>query len=192
VAEFVLDACVAISWCFPGDPTEDTAYSRFVLQKWVDHDALVPEIWAFEIANSIFVSHNKRQRINEQQIVEYLAPLKRLPIRIETSSKESNLGLEKLARRLNVAAYDAAYLALALRQGLPLATTDQLMRQKALELGSHNPLVNALSRRGQIPRTQQIPITHNCCRRHQHQQREKDQHLSPPAHAAPLMQRNSP
>jgi hypothetical protein len=65
MADFVLDASVAISWCFPGDPTEDTPYSRIVLRKLIVQDAVVPEIWAFEIANNIFVSCNKRKRIDE-------------------------------------------------------------------------------------------------------------------------------
>jgi hypothetical protein len=63
MAEFVLDSSVAISWCFPGDPSEDTPYSRAVLQDLVTRDAIVPELWAFEIANNIFVSHNRRKRI---------------------------------------------------------------------------------------------------------------------------------
>jgi hypothetical protein len=46
-------ASVAISWCFPGDPTEDTPYSRRVLKELVANDAIVPEIWAFEIVNNI-------------------------------------------------------------------------------------------------------------------------------------------
>jgi hypothetical protein len=71
MAEFVLDASVAISWCFPGDPSEDTPYSRRILNELLVRDALVSEIWAFEIANNIFVSHRKR-RITEQQIAEYL------------------------------------------------------------------------------------------------------------------------
>ena len=50
MAAFVLDASVAISWCFPGDPTEDTPYSRRVLSELAVNDAIVPEIWAFEIA----------------------------------------------------------------------------------------------------------------------------------------------
>jgi hypothetical protein len=66
MATFVLDASVAVSWCFPGDPTEDTPYSRRVLKELVANDAIVPEIWAFEIANSIFVSFSKRGRISEQ------------------------------------------------------------------------------------------------------------------------------
>lgn len=84
MAVFVLDASVAVSWCFPGDPVEDTAYSRRVLKQLASSDALVPEIWAFEIANAIFVSHAKRKRITEQQIGEYLTLLKALPIRVES------------------------------------------------------------------------------------------------------------
>jgi hypothetical protein len=42
--EFVLDASVAISWYFPGDPAEDTPYSRYILQELVVRDAIVPEL----------------------------------------------------------------------------------------------------------------------------------------------------
>ena len=110
---FILDASVAISWCFPGDPTEDTPYSRQILTELASNDAVVPEIWAFEIANAIFVSRNKRKRINEQQIREYLNLLRALPIRVEPRNLWANVGLESLARRHGIAAYDAAYLDLA-------------------------------------------------------------------------------
>jgi len=53
MAAFVLDASVAISWRFPGDPIEDTPYSKRILEELASNDAVVPEIWAFEIANSI-------------------------------------------------------------------------------------------------------------------------------------------
>lgn len=72
MATFALDASVAISWRFPGDPTEDPPYSRRVLKELISNDAIVPEIWAFEIANNTFVSYSRRKRISEQQIVEYL------------------------------------------------------------------------------------------------------------------------
>jgi len=71
MGEIVLDASVAISWCFPSDPTENTPYTRRILNELAVSDAVVPEIWAFEIANSIFVSHNKRNRITERQIHEH-------------------------------------------------------------------------------------------------------------------------
>ncbi|MFI5095836.1 MAG: type II toxin-antitoxin system VapC family toxin [Candidatus Acidiferrales bacterium] len=83
MAEFVLDASVAFSWCFPGDPTEDTPYSRRILSKLATDDALVPEIWAFEFANIIFIAFNRRKRISQKQIDEYLIRLKALPIRVE-------------------------------------------------------------------------------------------------------------
>jgi len=135
MAEFILDASVAISWCFPGDPAEDTPYSRRILRELIVNDAIVPEIWAFEIANSIFVSHNKRRRINEQQVAEYLTLLKALPIRVESRPLWSNVELEAFARRWDLAAYDAAYLAMALQRDLPLATADGVLKEKARAAG---------------------------------------------------------
>lgn len=106
-------------WCFPGDPSEDTPYSRRVLSFLANHDAVVPEIWAFEVANTIFVSYSKRQRITEAQIREFLALLKALPIRVQAESVWSNVALEGLCRRHNLTAYDVAYLELARRARLP-------------------------------------------------------------------------
>jgi hypothetical protein len=84
VAEFILDASVAFSWCFPGDPAEDTPYSRRILSRLATDDAVVAEIWAFEIANIIiFAAFNKRKRITQKQIDEYWMRLKALPIRVE-------------------------------------------------------------------------------------------------------------
>jgi predicted nucleic acid-binding protein len=120
----VLDASVAFSWRFPGDPAENTPYSRLVLARLADLDAIVPEVWALEIANGIFVSFNRRKRITAPQIREYLGLLKDLSIRVERQEMWANLDLESSARRWNLAAYDAAYLVLAFRHNCPLATTD--------------------------------------------------------------------
>jgi predicted nucleic acid-binding protein len=131
MAEFVLDASVAFSWCFPGDPAEDTPYSRRILSKLAVDDAIVPEIWAFEIANIIFVAFNKRKRINQKQIDEYLIRLQDLPIRVELNDVWANIALEAKARKWNLPAYDAAYVDLALRKKLPLATSDDDLRKTA-------------------------------------------------------------
>jgi len=128
---FVVDASIAVSWCFPGDPDEDTRYSRQVLALLATSDAIVPEIWAFEVANSIFVSFKKRKRITERQIEEYLERLKQLPISVEPRGIWSNVELEAPARRWNLSAYDAAYLDPALRKGMPLATIDHDLKKAA-------------------------------------------------------------
>jgi hypothetical protein len=70
---------------FPGDPAEDTPYSKNVLKRLAVWDAVVPEIWAFEIANSNFVSCSRRMRITEQQVREYRDLLKACPF--ESSHK---------------------------------------------------------------------------------------------------------
>jgi predicted nucleic acid-binding protein len=135
MAWFVLDASVAISWCFPGDPSEDTRYSRMILARLAVDEAVVPEIWAFEIANSIFVSYSRRKRINEEQIREFTDLLKTLPIRVESQGWKENIELESIARRREIAAYDAAYLALAARANRPLATADAFLREAAIAEG---------------------------------------------------------
>lgn len=132
MAGFVLDASVAISWCFSGDPTEDTPYSRAVLMRLATEDAIVPEIWPFEIANNIFVSFTRRKRINEQQVQEYLARLKALPIQVKLRTLSANIDLESVARRLYLPAYDAAYIELARSEHLPLATSDNRLREIAI------------------------------------------------------------
>lgn len=95
----------------------------------------MPEIWAFEIANSIFVSFSKRKRITEPQIEEYLGRLKNLPISVETRGLWSNVELEASARRWNLSPYDAAYLDLALRKGVSLATMDHDLKKAAAAEG---------------------------------------------------------
>jgi predicted nucleic acid-binding protein len=102
------------------------------LKQLASSDAIVPEIWGFEIANAIFVSYAKRKRITEQQIQEYLRLLKALPIRVESQDLWANVALESLARSYDLAAYDAAYLSLAMRTGLPLATVDGPLKNAAL------------------------------------------------------------
>ncbi len=131
MAVFVLDASIAVSWCFPGDPSEDTVYSRSILSLLATQEALVPEVWAFEIANSLYVSFEKRKRITEEQISEFLSRLKALPITVEIRDLWTNVDLEAQARKWKLAAYDAAYLDLAMRKGLPLATADEDLRRAA-------------------------------------------------------------
>ena len=131
MAMFVLDASIAFSWCFPGDPSEDTPYSRSILAILATDDAIVPAIWGYEIANLIFVAATKRKRISQKQIDEYLRLLRALPIHGEPSDLWMNVAIEAKARQWNLTAYDAAYLDLALRRNIPLATADSNLKKAA-------------------------------------------------------------
>jgi len=99
------------------------------------YDAIVPGIWAFEIANVIFIAFTKRRRISQQQIDEYLTRLRALPIRSEHNDLWANIALESQARKWNLPAYDVAYLDLALRKKLPLATADDDLRKTVQAVG---------------------------------------------------------
>jgi predicted nucleic acid-binding protein len=132
---FVLDASIAFSWCFPDDPSENTPYSRATLKLLEQADAVVPEIWPFEIGNSIFISYSKRKRITVEQIAEYVTLLKSLPIRVERRDLMANIDLESTARKHSVTVYDASYLDLALRHGWQLATADGPLSRAALGVG---------------------------------------------------------
>jgi len=135
MAEFVLDSSVAISWCFPGDPSEDTPYSRAVLRELVTLNAVVPEIWAFEIANNIFVSHNRRKRITSSEVAEYLALLNALPISVDVQPLWTTVGLESYARAWDIAAYDAAYLLLRKTQEDSAGDLGRAVARKSLRRG---------------------------------------------------------
>jgi predicted nucleic acid-binding protein len=131
MAAFVLDASVAVSWRFPGNPAEDTPYSRHVLAMLATDEAVVREIWAFEVANSIFVSFSKRGRITESQIQEYLERLRALPIRVQPDELWSNVGLESQFAKMAPDAIRRGVLDLAKRLSLPLATSDDHLKRVA-------------------------------------------------------------
>ena len=56
MAEFVLDASIAVSWCFPGDPSEDTPYSRRILSMLATEDAIVPAFMSLSRSESELLS----------------------------------------------------------------------------------------------------------------------------------------
>ena len=85
------------------------------------------------IASSFLTASAKESQNSKSK--EYLELLRALPIHVETQDLWLNVELESLARRQNLAAYDVAYLALAQRKGLPLATSDAALRQAAMAEG---------------------------------------------------------
>lgn len=128
----VLDTSMTMSWCFAD---ESTRYSRSVLQLLLTTYAEVPALWLFEVANVLAVNE-RRQRITSALADEFLKTLARLDIRVEQREPPiSGADLLPLVRRYGLTAYDSAYLELAKRKGLPLATFDRELIQAALREG---------------------------------------------------------
>ena len=116
---FVLDASVTMTWCFAD---ESTPYSRSVLQLLLSTYAEVPPVWFFEVANVLAIGERK-QRIAAALSDEFMNVLSGLDIRIEQPTPPGT-ELLLLVTRYGLTAYDAAYLELAKRKGLALATFD--------------------------------------------------------------------
>lgn len=129
---FVLDNSVTMSWCFPD---EHSPYTHDVLKALTGAGAAVPALWPLEAANILLVGE-RRGRISQADSAVFVGLLEGLPIRIdgETSdhAMKASLGL---ARAQNLSVYDAAYLELAIRRGLPLATLDAKLKAAAAAVG---------------------------------------------------------
>lgn len=137
--QFVLDCSVAISWCLV-DENDD--YANAILAMMPDSEAFVPGIWSLEIANTLVVAE-RRNRITQAQSEQAIALLQSLLIQVDsvTDAKALDATL-KLARQEALAAYDAAYLELALRLQLPLATLDTRLAEAATRCGVGLVVVN--------------------------------------------------
>jgi predicted nucleic acid-binding protein len=115
----VLDASITASWHFPD---ERNARSDTVLDSLERDSAIVPTHWWFEIRNVLLLGE-RRQRSKKQDTVDFLGWLIKLPIR--NAPLPDGGDVLALARKHQLTFYDAAYLELALREGLGLATLDK-------------------------------------------------------------------
>ena len=129
---FVLDGSVAIAWCFED---EVSPYADAVAARIPTVQAVVPAIWPLEVANVLLVGE-RRKRCAPSDTAYRLTSLAALPIAVEDISL-TNVWNEvlNLARAHNLSAYDAAYLELALRRSLPLATLDDKLKDAARAVG---------------------------------------------------------
>ena len=128
----VIDSSIAIAWCFPD---EKDAYSQSVLDALSAAPAFVPELWHLEIANTLVVGE-RRKRSTQAETAAWLGFLAELPIIVDDETKSHAFGATlHLARSHNLSVYDAAYLELAIRRGLPLATLDDKLKSAAQAVG---------------------------------------------------------
>ncbi len=129
---FVLDASLALAWSFRD---ERNAYAHRVLRRLEEDPALVPAIWILEMANGFLVAE-RRGRLTAADVAQASAALADLPIESSDVKLDQAMGpVLDLARAHELSAYDAAYLELAMREGLPLATQDAALQAAAQRVG---------------------------------------------------------
>ena len=125
---FVVDNSVVMAWCFKD---EANPYADAVLTSLTRATAVVPGIWPLEVVNVLLVAE-RSERLHESDSVRFISLLSQLPIVVERTWPERSMkDLLALGRAHSLSSYDAAYLELAMRQGLPIATLDNNLLKAA-------------------------------------------------------------
>jgi predicted nucleic acid-binding protein len=131
---FVVDASVSAVWALTD---ESNPVADLILENWTNEPlkketALVPSVWWYELRN-VLVINERRRRLTALESKAFLRILASFPIQVdEHRDEEAILGF---ARKYQLSFYDAAYLELAQRHGVPLATLDKSLRAAAEAAG---------------------------------------------------------
>jgi predicted nucleic acid-binding protein len=134
VSRFVLDNTVTMAWCFTEEATEFTKTLLSRLSNLTD-SAVVPALWLYEVANVVELAVRKG-RIPEEKALAFLESLADLPIEVENPSRtQVFVTVRTLAGQYQLTGYDAAYLELAIRHQLPIASLDKALSKAALAAG---------------------------------------------------------
>jgi len=133
VKEFVLDCSATLPWVFGSEATKETHALHGVLI--AGGKAWVPALWHLELGN-VLVGARRKGRIDQAGIEKFLSTLGLYDIEVdgETMTVAWSKTLA-LADSFELTVYDAAYLELALRRGLPLASLDEPLRKAMKKAG---------------------------------------------------------
>lgn len=132
---FVLDNSVVMRWLFGDGKPSSLQYASQVLDAMLAGSAIVPAVWGLEVANVISRAESQ-SLLTEARSEAFLEMLSGVAIEVdEASTRQALSSVLNLARRYKLSAYDAAYLELALRLGLALATLDVDLRKAAKKAG---------------------------------------------------------
>lgn len=124
----VVDCPVTMAWCFPSETTE---FTEAVLDAVATQSAREPALWGLEVAN-VLATSLRRKVLTASKVDRFRDLLARLPVQLEVMDRDVALGpVLQLARKHQLASYDAAYLEVARRGRLPLATLDKALRAAA-------------------------------------------------------------
>ena len=131
MTDFVLDNSVAMRWLLTSKKATDQSYAETVLRSLSETDALVPNLWHLEAAN-VLLSAEKRGELVTAEVERFISQLENLPIHVDhlTAHQVFSRTLA-LAKAYKLSSYDAAYLELAVREGIPLATLDRNLSKAA-------------------------------------------------------------
>jgi predicted nucleic acid-binding protein len=130
---FVIDASATLPWCFEDEATPGT--DRLLFDLRAGDTAAVPAHWPLEVLNSLLIAL-RRGRIPREKIERFWSDLTALAIRVQPTELAAWSEIHRLAEQYRLTAYDAAYLELAQRIGLPLATLDGDLRKAAAAAGA--------------------------------------------------------
>ena len=132
---FVLDNSVIMRWFFGDGKPRELAYADKVLDAMKKASAIVPATWGLEVA-SVIARAEAKGLVTEARSAAFLEMLAGVDIEADTATFHHALSdTLQLARRYQLSAYDASYLELALRQGIPLATLDEDLQKAAKKAG---------------------------------------------------------
>jgi predicted nucleic acid-binding protein len=129
-ASVVIDASITAAWFLPGEQTDYTE-ALFERVSSAGFEVIAPRLWAYEIRNTVLMAF-RRGRITKIESQQILVSLNNLSVDLSEPASYDDLFALAQARGLTV--YDAAYLAVALRQELPLASLDRQLIRAAAEV----------------------------------------------------------
>jgi len=125
MAGYVLDCSVALAWVLPD---ENEAHAAALLARLSTERAIVPQVWSLEVSNGLLVAE-RRGRLKAAEVERAIGAIDALPIEVDAGTHARALHqTRELAVAHRLTSYDAAYLELALRFRLPLATLDHKLR----------------------------------------------------------------
>lgn len=131
--DWVIDSSMALAWALPDEMSEEA--ERFLSRMLTGNIFWVPALWWYEIANALLMAQ-RRKRLSEAERIRLTELYRDLPIQTDMALDLDIIGrLHALSTEYNLSAYDAAYLELAQRRGLGLATVDRRLRSVAQKAG---------------------------------------------------------
>jgi predicted nucleic acid-binding protein len=130
---FIADSSVAIAWVVLSQSTPKTVELLEIVKG--GSSFVVPVLWTFEVANAL-LALRRRQRIQRDEYDQALLDLAdSSPVVDDEGPSRALNSISQLAEKYNLSVYDAVYLELALRKGLPLASRDTALNKAGRSAG---------------------------------------------------------